>query len=167
MEFPSNVITVIGTLAGAVLGSWLTSGRARKEKLWDLQRQAYGTILSELALMLPLLEQGEGLISQDQLGFLENKRWDELGDKWIEHLNKARRRFADDYLTLSDEFTAVFEAMEKAIDFDDDTPSSPPEEFDNFAATIRGARAQLMTLARAEVGARRRLRFRSYWPFRK
>ena len=48
MEFLSSLTNGLFALAGIFIGSWLSSGRTRKEKLWDLRRAAYGVILSEM-----------------------------------------------------------------------------------------------------------------------
>ena len=38
----SPALSALVGLVGVALGAWLTAGRAHKEKLWDLRRQAYG-----------------------------------------------------------------------------------------------------------------------------
>src|SRR6266481_5155299 len=43
------LLNLVSLIVGAVLGNRLTYSRSTKEKLWDLRRQSYGVILSELA----------------------------------------------------------------------------------------------------------------------
>jgi hypothetical protein len=49
MEFVGNIITGIMTLVCVFIGSRLSYRRSIKEKFWDVRREAYGGILSELA----------------------------------------------------------------------------------------------------------------------
>jgi hypothetical protein len=64
MDIPSNLITGLFTLLGTFLGSWLTSGRARHEKLWDVRREAYGVIASELGAITRVLDIADVMIAE-------------------------------------------------------------------------------------------------------
>jgi hypothetical protein len=43
------VITTATTLAAVVVTNWLSYWRSNRERLWELRREIYGMILSELA----------------------------------------------------------------------------------------------------------------------
>jgi hypothetical protein len=80
MGISENLIPIIGTLAGAVLGvggtvfaAWLSSGRTHKEKVWDLRRQAYGVILSEIATVERIVRNAEEMMAEDTHRYFESK----------------------------------------------------------------------------------------------
>jgi hypothetical protein len=163
MEIPSNVVTVLGTLAGAVLGGNLAARRTYSEKVWDLRRAAYGLIVSEIARIERINDFRDAMMSENSHAYFDSevrKDHDEVGKHWA----KATQRFADDYLVLSDEFIALFEKMES--DADEEEPNEIwPEEMERFFNTIKTARPLLMAQARREVI--KRPTWRSvFWPFR-
>ena len=155
MDVPGNIITVLGTLGGAVLGAWLASGRAHKEKLWDLRRQAYGTILSELAMAERILRYTDGMFAGGELIYYGSEVHSSHQDQIGTHLSAARRRFADDYLVLSEEFIALFETFELEGDAED-PGDNVQEEHDKFAELVRTSRLRMLDQARSELKAKRR-----------
>lgn len=146
-----SLIGIFGTLAGILLGSWLTSGRTQKEKLWDLRRAAYGVILSQIGLINRIYSLGNEIISHtDEHSYFESSARREHEERIAKHWSTARSRFEDDYLVLSDEFIAAFEKI--ISDREHDNPNEGwDEERERFENSIREAIPLLMAQARHEV----------------
>lgn len=66
-----EVVAVIGPLAGVALGSWLSRGNAKKLKLSEMRREAYGVILSGLATIERHLDWADEMIQDDHMHFYE------------------------------------------------------------------------------------------------
>jgi starvation-inducible outer membrane lipoprotein len=78
MTLSSQEITVIGTLGGAVVGAlatitvtWLNLSRAHHARVWDLRRQAYGAIISEISAIQRINDVAEIRLSEDPIGYFE------------------------------------------------------------------------------------------------
>ena len=149
MAIPENLITAISTLSGAVIGAWLASGRAHKEKVWDLRRQAYGVILSEIAMIDRIMDRVQAMLADDSFRYFDSPERPANEEKIGDHWTKAAQRFADDYLVLSAEFISIFEKLE--LDNSEESNESWPEEQDRFASNIKSARVLLAAQARNEV----------------
>jgi hypothetical protein len=162
MDILGNLITVFGTLSGIVVGGWLAAGRTYEEKIWDIRRQAYGVILSEIAMVNRIAGYAQEMMAQDSHRYFDSTARATNDAKCGEHLTKATQRFADDYLALSDAFIAIFEQLESEISSGDPNESWPEEE-ERFADAIKKARPLLTVQARSEVNKPPGRRFR--WPF--
>jgi hypothetical protein len=108
------VISVIGSVTSAVVVTGLTNRlscrRTQKEKLWDLRRQAYGEILSELHAVERILgSMDEGISELGEMNYFEGRYSNEDNTRVNEHMGKIGRRFSEDYLILSEKFIALFE----------------------------------------------------------
>jgi hypothetical protein len=150
-EIPyGNIITGIATVVAVVIANRLSYGRTNREKLWDLRRQSYGFILSELGSIEQICDIADEYISEGgEQRYFEGQ--DQLHNEKIHmHMNAMRKRFADDYLILSDTFIALYEKLSKEMS-SDPYNSTPSDDHDIFSAAIRKYRPLLTTLARSEM----------------
>ncbi|MFH1345223.1 MAG: hypothetical protein ABIL01_29065 [Pseudomonadota bacterium] len=137
-----------------VIANWLSYGRTNKEKVWDLRRQAYGLIISELRAVEQICDVVDEYISE--VGAMhyfdgpDRKHLAQIHD----HMSSIRKRFADDYLILSDGFVTLYEELIKEMTGDPN--NNPPDDHDIFSAAIRKYRPLLTSLARSETATRNR-----------
>jgi len=150
MGIPENLVTVLGTLFGALLGAWLSAGHTHREKVWDLRREAYGVILSEIAMVNRIMSRVVEALKENPHGYFDSPSRPADEARVSEHLKKARQRFADDYLVLSDQFISIFEQMETDISSDDPNDGWL-EDQERLAKAINQAHPLLTAQARNEV----------------
>ena len=87
-------------------------------------------------------------MQEDKHRYFESDALDAHNRQINEHMKTTRQRFSDDYLILSDQFIALFEAF--MSDLDAMPPGEiPPVEYELFAAAVRKHRP-LLLCARAE-----------------
>src|SRR5688572_27076503 len=113
MEWPiGNIVTAVATVIAVVIANRLTFSRTNKEKLWDLRRQAYGVILTELAAIERVYVEVDGFIEMHgEEEYFQSEQLHDDSKIIAEHLTKANNRFADDYLIMSAEFIQIYERM--------------------------------------------------------
>jgi len=143
------IVTVVGTIAGVVIANRLTSTRSFKEKVWEIRREAYGLILSELVMIERICDSADEHIEEDHDRYFETVEQKDTA-RINKHWKAIDKRIADDYLILSDEFIALFDEMRKAMatnPYDHD----PPEEHATFSTAIRKYRPRLIALAKGEM----------------
>jgi hypothetical protein len=146
----SGLITSFVTIIGVVLANQLTYGRTNRQKLWELRRQTYGLMLSELARVERLLDSADMSIQEDATRYFEGESYSDDNRKISSHMATAWQRFTADYLVLSDGFIDLYEKFGEAITGD---PYNylPPEEHERFATILRQWRPRLMKQARSEM----------------
>jgi hypothetical protein len=143
--------TVTAAIAGVIIANGLTYRRSNKERLWDLRRETYGIILSELAAVEQICDGIDEAASERSYLEYWNTKGRERDDAEISDcMSRARKRYTADYLVLSDGFIKAFDEL--TADMRGDPYNfSPPEEHDSFSAAIRKHRPQLLALAHAEM----------------
>src|SRR5580704_490803 len=95
----ASILTVAGTIIGVVTTNKLTLSRSYKEKIWDLRRIAYGTILAELASVEHIYDIGDMYIAEGNFHtYWESKSYKEHQKKINSHMNSVRQVFSTDYL---------------------------------------------------------------------
>ena len=155
-----SVVTAVTTLASVVVGALLTNllnaGRSTDEKLWELRRIAYGSILAELKAVEWVLESADECISEDEYRYFDAELSRRHNETMSNHMQVVRKSYLDNYLTMSDRFIAVFEDFLRSLD-DRDPNLMPPEEHEKFADAVRAARPKLLQQARSEMPLRRGL----------
>jgi|HubBroStandDraft_6_1064221.scaffolds.fasta_scaffold666551_2 hypothetical protein len=159
MEVPwGNIVTAIAAVVAVVIANRLSYGRSNKEKLWDLRRQAYGLILSELSEVEQICDSADEYIQQDEDRYFESV--DQKDNFAIaKHMEAINRRIADDYLILSDAFISMYGELKKEMS-GDPYNDTPPEEHEKFSTAVRKYRPLLIALARGEMTVRNR-----WWSF--
>ena len=152
-----NVVTAIATVISVVVANRLSFSQSGKAKLWDLRRQAFGAILSELASVERLCDVADSYIRENAYGYFHSETRTEHDTRIVEHIKTARQRFSDDYLIVSDAFIGLFEAFTTELE------AGPPDDIfpldhEHFAALVRKHRPLLLAQGRSEMAFRRRLR---------
>ena len=151
MEFPvGNIVTAIATVLAVVIANRLTFTRSSREKIWDLRRQAYGVIVSEIAAIERINSYADAMMAEDHFGYFDSKQRTVHEERIGEHWKAAADRFSSDYLVLSDEFIALFEKLDAETN-DDDPNESWPEEKERLSEAIKKARPLLTAQARSEI----------------
>jgi hypothetical protein len=151
MEIPyGSILTSIGTVIGVVVANWLTYHRSNREKVWDLRRQAYGVILSELAAAERICDSADEYIQENVFRYFESEVGRTHDNEILKDLTVARQRVSDDYLILSEAFIALYAQfdIEKS---GDPYNGNPPENHDRFAQALRKNRKLLLAQARSEM----------------
>lgn len=158
-EWTAVIATIGGMVAplsgiiGVVVGHMLNRGHSHKEKVKDLRRSAYGVILSELSAAQPFYAAAADGIAEDVHWYHGSDLWPRHAKQIREHMASARQCFEREYLVLSDEFIARYEKMLHDIAAADDE-THPFGNVEEDGEIARGARLDLMKIARAEVGDR-------------
>jgi hypothetical protein len=151
MEIPwGNVITATATVIAVVIANRLTFRRSSQEKIWDLRRQAYGLILSELATVERICERADEYIQEDEHRYFEGKYSDEDSAEIGEHMSNIEKKFSDDYLVLSESFIALYDRMRDEMR-GDPYNDTPPERHASFSSAVRKGRPLLIAQARDEM----------------
>lgn len=164
IEIPyGNIVTAVATVVAVVVANRLSYRQSNQERLWDLRRVTYGTIMSELALVERVCDSIDEAISERSYEEYWNTKSRVDDDAEIhERMKKMASRFSDDYLILSDIFIWAYTDFTDAMRADPYN-SSPPEEYDVFSAAIREHRPKLMRIARDEMQVSRK----QLWPLRR
>lgn len=146
------LITSVSALVGVFVANYLSSIRATEDKVWDLRRQAYGVIISELSSIESVLNNAKEMIDEDEQRYFMGEGYDRHNKIIGRHNSKLHQRFADDYLILSDEFIAEFEKFSEATEVSDPNDGIV-EVRDQFDTAVREYRPRLLKIARAETTA--------------
>jgi hypothetical protein len=149
-----NIITAIATVLAVVIANRLSLRKTNQERLWDLRRVAYGTILSDLGKVEQICSNIDDTLGYLQGGWLEY--WDTESrvkneNAIHDHMKHLRTTISEDYLILSELFIKTFEEFTQQTSADDDGDSSPPEEQDTFSAAVKAYRPKLMKIAKDEL----------------
>jgi hypothetical protein len=161
MELPiGNIVTAVATVIAVVIANRLTFSRTNKERLWDFRRQAYGMILAELGAIEEIyLNIDEYIKVHGEEAYYQSEGMHQDSARIAEHLSKADKRFADDYLVLSAGFIRHYERMH--ADFRKIDPNvAGIEARKPLMVAIRKARPKLLSQARSEMKLPR-----WWWPF--
>lgn len=168
MDIPSGAIisaiitaitTASATVLAVVIANRLSYARSYKEKLWDLRRQTYGVILSELAAVERFCDDADEYISERGYEEYWNNKARERHDAEIaNHMGTIRNRFSDDYLILSDAFIGLYDKLMKEM-AGNPYNDLPPEQHENFSAGIRKYRPLMSALARSEMTIQKKWSF--------
>ena len=157
------LLNLVSLIVGAVLGNRLTYSRSTKEKLWDLRRQSYGVILSELAAADRIIRGANEYIASGTGGdYFESEYFADDIKKIGEHMRVAHARFSDDYLIFSDEFVRIFEAFLGERD-DADPNVAGHNEHLRRRSVITKYRPLLLAQARSEMKSQPRWWRFAYW----
>jgi hypothetical protein len=143
-------VFVASPVLAAVVASLMTARSSGKEKMWEVRRQAYGAILSELLAAERLYRVADKFIAQDEMRYFSSDDYHSHRGAIAQYMDGARQRYSDDYLILSDGFAREFDQL--LADYEAWEPNEdPPEEFERLAHGLRRRRATLLRIGRGEV----------------
>jgi hypothetical protein len=147
----TGIVTGIVTVIGVWLTSQLGYRRSTKEKFWDVRREAYGAILSELAEIDRITKGADVWMATMGTGeYYADGRIDQDKVKIGEHMKVVWKRYSDDHLIMSNEFVSLFENF--ISEFDNVDPNDA-----THSTHLRGRkivtryRALLLAQARSEM----------------
>lgn len=154
-DFPwAALITALSTLAAVYMTSYLTGRRSARERLWDLQREAFGDIISSIRegerVVVRLSELADAARANPSL----KAALIELNNEWMETGAVGRRRAYRDGLILPVEFNGVYERMSERLNLLDKDQRPQTERGHDALAIMKDAREQLEQLARKHLRRR-------------
>jgi hypothetical protein len=95
------VITTATTLAAVVVTNWLSYWRSNRERLWELRREIYGMILSELAAVEHICDGIDEAVAERGYEEYWNTKSRQRDDVNIsERMGTIRKNVSDNYLSL-------------------------------------------------------------------
>lgn len=153
--FPwSALITALSTIAAVFATSFLTERRSRRERLWDLQREAFGEIISSVRegerMVLRLSELAEAAnINPSFRAALA-----ELNKEWREAAAVGRRRAARDGLVLPDAFNEAYQLMAQKLNELDKDAEPQAARGPRAIAIMESSRKALEQIAREHLKRR-------------
>jgi hypothetical protein len=150
-----SFITGVVTVVGVWLTNRLSYGRSTKEKLWDVRREAYGAILSELADIDRITKGAdEWMDTMGQGEYLGSGAIDEDKVKINGHLKVIWKRYSDDHLIMSAAFISLFENFISEYDRGDPNDATHSKHL-RRRKIITKNRALLLAQARREMEIQR------------
>ena len=150
----SNVLTAAATIFAVWVGNHLTYRRTTKERFWDLRRQAYGVILTELAAVDRISDSANKYIDSGVDNYWESDYFPRDVDEIGKHMRVACDRFSDDYLIFSDDFVSIFEGLLTELD-DHDPNVAGYNEHLRYRRVVTKHRPLLLRQARNEISIQR------------
>ena len=142
-------IAPLATVVAVIVGNLLSSRQSGKSKIWDLQREAYGAILSGLGSIDRFLEACDIESLQETSNYHSGLVYQKYGEPISEYMTAVQQRFSDDYLILSPDFVCLFDSLLRAIAQGDYQDSGTHHEI--FAKAVREYRPLLLKVARDEI----------------
>jgi hypothetical protein len=137
-------------IIGAIITYMLNVRRSTHEKLWELRRVAYGSILAEMKYVEYVLDSADEYIKKDEMRYFAGQAFIHHNAAIGKHMLTVRKNYMDNYLILSEKFISEFDLLLNYLDstypdFD------PQEEHTHFASAIRAAQPKLLRQARSEM----------------
>jgi len=155
----SNITTACITLASGVISAFianiLNARRSNAEKLWELRRAAYGTILAELKQVELVIDRADEYIQEDLHRYYDSEVSIRHNQKISHRMALAQASYQDNYLILSDQFIILFENLLRS--FEGVEYLLPPEIHDAISKAIRTTRPKLAQQGRNEMPIQRNL----------
>jgi len=158
-----EIETALIGLAGAVIGGGISSAatiliarnereKFRRERSWDLRREAYTTIIGAL-------DRARAIAAHIDDGYDEDPHtWDasegnrKAQAQMIEFFHAARQAFHANRLVLSKAFVAKYEEMNRALGEADNQNLIPPESAEMAASAMQRILPEMEELAIRELG---------------
>lgn len=146
---------VIGGLISG-LTSWLVQlgerRKFRRERSWDLRREAYTGIIGSLDRARALLAYIDRGYEENPQGFDGSAHEQRASKQMIEQMQAARFAYHAQRLILSQAFVSRYETYLSDMDAVQEANLDPPEKAHQAATAIADAVVALETLAAAELG---------------
>jgi hypothetical protein len=151
-----NIITAATAVLAVVIANRLSYRSSYNERVWDLRRETYGIILSQLAILERICDGIDEAVNERSYEEYWNTKGRERDDARIsECMGAMQKRFSDDYLILTDEFIDAYNKLMSDMR-SDPYDYDPPSEHDDFSKAIRENRPLLLALARREMSIKTR-----------
>lgn len=158
-EIASAVIGLAGALVGGAISSVTTlliargeREKYRRERSWDLRREAYTTIIGALDRARAIAQHIDDEYSDDPHGWDASENNRKAQTQMVEHFHAARNAFHSQKLMLSKAFVAKYEEMNRGLGAGDNPNLAPPESAEIAASVMRKIVPEIEELATRELG---------------
>lgn len=144
------LLTIIGSIMVALATALVTRNKFKAEKLWDEQKEACNTIVSQIrsaGIYGSYIEDG---FSRDYVGYYDSTTFDKNNETYWELFTIASEAFGKNYLILPPRFRRRYEAMVKEAaqaDFE-----SGPDAYLTPIYAHKVAATDLLDIAVIELG---------------
>ena len=159
IELQVALIGLGGALIGgllSVVSTWLIQRierkKYRRDRSWELRREAYTTIVGSLERGRAILQVIDEGYREDPHGYDEGDHVKQASREMSEHLQAARFAYHAQRLLLSPRFIARFEQYLKDMRDTDSPGLAPPEQAADAAAVVARAVPDLEAIALEELG---------------
>jgi hypothetical protein len=148
------VITLISGVTSAIITNTLNARKSLDEKIWELRREIYSSVLYALSEINNVIDGADESIHEDKYRYFESKEYDNDYKIIHSHMKSIRKHYSGNFLIMSDKFISLLEDFLHSL-FDVDL--DPSDSHKNFAEAVRAARPKLLRQARSEMPFRRSL----------
>jgi hypothetical protein len=150
-------------LAGAVIGGGITSTatvliarnerqKFRRERAWDLRREAYTIIIGSLDRASAITKHIDDEYGEDPHGWHASENNHKAQAQMIEFFHTAREAFHANRLVLSKAFVAKYEEMNCGLEEADNPNLVPPEAAELAASVMQRIVPEMEEVAIRELG---------------
>ncbi len=158
-----EIMAALIGLAGAVIGGGISSTatlliarnereKYRRERSWDLRREAYTTIIGSLDRARALTKHIDERYDEDPHTWDASDSNREAQSQMVDHFHTARNAFHANRLVLSKAFVAKYEEMNRTLGEADNPNLIPPEASEMVASVMQRIVPQMEELAIRELG---------------
>lgn len=126
-----------------------------RERLWDMQREAYGEVIAGMSEGAHICGKIIFLIDGVSPKFWPEEAVRALIDRWDESAKAARQRFAKDRLILPPDIVDLYEAFRAGMRDLDDRSDISVERLRQAKATIEDYQKKIEIAARSALAAGR------------
>jgi hypothetical protein len=159
----SQLVPALIGLAGAVVGGGISSlttfliarserEKYRRERSWDLRREAYTKIIGALDRARAITAHVDECYDEDPHTWDASDANRIAQAQMIEHFHVARSEFHANRLILSPAFVAAYERMNAELSSADNPNLIPPESAELAAQVMKRSVAAMEAVAREELG---------------
>jgi hypothetical protein len=158
-EIATALIGLGGALLGGAISSLTTiaihygqSEKHRRERSWDLRREAYTTIIGSLDRARAILEHIEEGYKQDPHGYDASEANGKASAQMIEFFHVARASFHANRLMLSKAFIGKYDELNSLLEEASNPDVGPVEKAGKAAEITRTKVGEMEDMAVAELG---------------
>ncbi len=161
LEITAALIGLAGALIGGGISS-LTSvviargerEKYRHERSWDLRREAYTRIIGALDRSRAITAHIADGYNDDPHNWYKSKANENACAQMVEHFHAARSEFHASKLMLSDDFSSLYEQMNRSLAEVDNPNLAPPERADATAKLMKELVPRMEAMAKRELGVK-------------
>lgn len=159
----AEAVTALIGLGGAIIGGGISSittllvarserEKYRRERSWDLKREAYTRIIGALDRARAITAHIDDRYADDPHGWDASEANRTAQAQMVEHFHVARTEFHANRLMLSSAFVSAYERMNCELSEADNSNLIPPESAEVAAEIMDRAVPAMEALAKKELG---------------
>ena len=162
---PSEIVTAIFGLTGTMIGgavtfltTWVIARgeltKRKKERIWELRRDAYTKIIGSMTQATRLIEHINENYQSDPHGYDSSDDVKQASTEFSDSFKDARAVFTSNTLLLSSLFSEKFETIHNNVSNVEEDPNlTPPETTDKIWLAMSSGCRELLEIAKAEIVA--------------